>query len=117
MKIIVFFKIGFIKSFYICHMKFLCKIVLFFFIIFLSTPTIISCIDRDVNIASFYNFSEEEEEHTSDVSFDEIQLLTEMTSYYIFSIVNKKTNQFNLLHEHLICNFKVSIFIPPPDLF
>ncbi|NHN24229.1 hypothetical protein FIA58_000940 [Flavobacterium jejuense] len=81
----------------------------------MSTPTIISFLDKDVDVSSFYNFSEEEE-NENDIAFHEIQLISETISYFIFSFVFREAKIFDLHDDLIICNYKASIFIPPPDL-
>lgn len=97
-------------------MNFLSKIVLFFFITFLITPTIISVVNQDVDISSFYNLSEEEEKNGSSISFEEIKLIAKTDSYFLFYYSRIKLGVFNLQDDLIICNYKASIFIPPPDL-
>lgn len=41
-------------------MKIISKIVVFVFIAFLATPTIVSVLDKSVDMSMFYSFSEEE---------------------------------------------------------
>jgi hypothetical protein len=94
-------------------MKFLVSIVLFTFITFLSTPTLVGMIDDKVDTSYFYNMCEEEENL---VSFNEIKSLPsknisflhidfeDLESFRIFS--NKNISFFNLAHQ---------IFSPPPN--
>ncbi len=94
-------------------MKFLVSIVLFTFITFLSTPTLVGKIDDKVDTSYFYNMCEEEENL---VSFNEIKSLPsknisflhidfeDLESFRIFS--NKNISFFNLAHQ---------IFSPPPN--
>ena len=94
-------------------MKFLVSIVLFTFITFLSTPTLVGMIDDKVDTSYFYNMCEEEENL---VSFNEIKSLPsknisflhidfeDLQSFRIFS--NKNISFFNLAHQ---------IFSPPPN--
>jgi hypothetical protein len=42
------------------YMKFLSKIVILIFLVFLSTPTLISMIEKEVDVSMFYSFAEEE---------------------------------------------------------
>ena len=51
-------------------MKFLASLIALIFITFLSTPTLISLIDKEVDTSYFYSLCEEEE---SQVCFDEIK--------------------------------------------
>ena len=58
-------------------MKFIVKIVLGLFIIFLATPTIVTALDSDVNLSYFYNLGEEEESHST---FNEIKFIPSIFS-------------------------------------
>jgi hypothetical protein len=95
-------------------MKLLVNIFVFLFITFLSTPTIISMIDKEVNTSYFYTTCEEEENH---VCFDEIKTVPFINfefanlSYHLHNLLNVSTEAnlsfTNLAHQ---------IFSPPPDL-
>ena len=69
-------------------MKFLCQLSLVFFLAFLTTPTIISLVEEKSSLASFYELNEEEESG-SDISFDEIKLITQLDffQFYIHDIL------------------------------
>lgn len=91
-------------------MKFTVKIVIFVFFIFLSTPTIVSLIEKNMDISIFYSSAELEEMHKevkSEFKFD------------TFSIVffNQPRMSSLILSENLSKhdNIATSIFIPPPD--
>jgi hypothetical protein len=96
-------------------MKFAVKIVLFVFILFLSTPTIVSLIEKDTDTSCFYTLSEEEHSHkeikvdfvfdTNCVVFDFLNTALELCSSLILSENLSK-------HDSITCG----IFIPPPDL-
>lgn len=96
-------------------MKFLCISILLFFITFLSTPTIISMIDNEVDTSYFYDLCEEEEENN--VCFDEIKSVAssdlDLTNFFFIS-----TNKLNDLIEANICftNLAHQIFSPPPEI-
>ena len=96
-------------------MKFLCQLSLVFFLAFLATPTIISLVEEKPSLASFYELNEEEESGT-DISFDEIQLMTQLEAYqFALPSLEFKLPRFALFDDALLCRYKVSIFIPPPD--
>lgn len=94
-------------------MKFLVNIVVLLFITFLSTPTIVSMIDEDVDTSYFYNMCEEEENH---VPFNDIKSLPSTDFSFInFSFV--KLYSLNVFIEYDL-NFKNlahQIFSPPPE--
>jgi len=90
-------------------MKILAQILLFVFITFLVTPTIVSVIAKSANMSVFYSFSEEEKAHK------------EIKVVFNFDLVSTPVNlsQLNsgLIHsENLSKHDKISstIFIPPP---
>lgn len=91
-------------------MKMIAKILLFVFITFLVTPTVVSVIKKGIDTSQFYSFSEEEISHkqikaifNSDVVTPPIHL-SQLTSSLILS-------------ENLSKHDKISskIVIPPPD--
>jgi hypothetical protein len=98
-------------------MKYLCLLFLSFFILFLSTPTLIGMLEKKVDTSCFFNLIEEEEENENRVSFEELKTLPsnfhaienfqfEENSNYGFSSIND-VSSFNLAHQ---------IFSPPPNL-
>ena len=91
-------------------MKITAHILLFIFISFLLTPTIVSLIEDDNDTSIFYSFSEEEKAHKeikavfiSHISFEDLPQL----SY----------DSVLILSENLSNHDKIAskIFIPPPD--
>jgi hypothetical protein len=98
---------------YFCPMKILVNIVAFLFITFLSTPTIISMIDKDVDTSYFYNMCEEEENH---VPFNEIKSLPSVDfSFTNFSSDNLFTLNVSIEHDLSFDNLAHQIFSPPPE--
>lgn len=103
-----------IKLIYICHMEYLCKIITYVFILFLSTPTIISFVEGDVDTSSFYNLSEEE--HTNN-AFSEIKTIP--ANYSIPLIIDFEGFQkvkFSVFNETKINSIKPNVFLQPPEL-
>jgi hypothetical protein len=95
-------------------MKFLCISILLFFITFLSTPTIISMIDEEVDTSYFYTTCEEEE---NQVCFDEIKTIP----FINFEFTNLSYNLPNLLNVSTEANLSFTnlahqIFSPPPEI-
>jgi hypothetical protein len=91
-------------------MKIVAQILLFVFITFLVTPTVISVIKKSADTSVFYSFSEEEKAHK------------EIKAIFDFDYTNAPLNlsQLNssLIHsENLSRHDKITskIFIPPPD--
>ncbi len=82
-------------------MKIIVQLLLFFFISFLITPTIISVIKKDGDISAFYNFSEEEnsqKEIKAIIHLDLVDVpidLTPLNCRLIFSEILSKHNKFS----------------------
>jgi hypothetical protein len=91
-------------------MKIVAQILLFIFIAFLVTPTIVSVIEKSSDTSITYSFFEEEQSHKQikaifhfDIAYEIIHL-SELTSSLILSE--------NLSKHDIISS---TIFIPPPD--
>jgi hypothetical protein len=94
-------------------MKVLTKLVVTLFVIFLSTPTIVTLIERNSDVSLFYNFSEEEiHKEAKEIKAD----LKQSCDYrFLFSKVNQNSK---IISDNLSCHDKISkeIFSPPPEL-
>ncbi len=95
-------------------MKLLASLLLFLFIAFLSTPAIVTVIEKSCDTSMFFNMTEEEIH-----SHKEIKniLYTNNSSYIGFS--DEKINSSSLiLSENLSKhdNVSASIFSPPPNM-
>ena len=93
-------------------MKTAVKIVLFLFLLFLATPTIVSVIKKQTDVSAFYSMNEEEtlkeiKEVKANLKFNNYELVAipENTSAPIIS-----DNQ--LRHD----NIAAVIFSPPPNV-
>lgn len=92
-------------------MKKLASILLFLFVLFLITPTVVSAIENDGDISVVSNFSEEEQIQK------DIKLV-----FYFEQIPNRiyfpsLTNTFVPFENTLKHNdISLGIFIPPPEL-
>ncbi len=91
-------------------MRLIARILVFIFITFLTTPTLVSAIKRSSDTSISYSFSEEEQMHKQikaichfDMAYEIIDL-SELPSGLILSD--------NLSKHDIISS---SIFIPPPD--
>lgn len=98
-------------NFTFAEMKLIAQILLFVFITFLLTPTIVSAIEKSTDTSITYSFFEEEQSHKQikaifhfDVAYEIIHV-SELTSSLILSE--------NLSKHDVIAS---TIFIPPPDL-
>lgn len=93
-------------------MNILAKILLLLFLSFLSTPTIVTLIEKKSDISSFYSFSEEEIQ--KDIKINDF-LGHECN--YIFEIFPQLIN-INIISENLSKHDSIleEIFSPPPEL-
>jgi hypothetical protein len=97
-------------------MKVVVSFLVFLLITFLSTPTIISVLDKDADISYFYTLSEEEEEENQ-VSFDEIKSVA-LSSQELLSFFYNSSATLNvaILANLSFTNLAHQIFSPPPEL-
>ncbi|MBQ0907980.1 hypothetical protein KBJ98_04620 [Flavobacterium sp. F-328] len=93
-------------------MKSVAPILLFFFIAFLSTPTIVSLIENDTDISMFYSFSEEE----VNKNFKEIKAELKQNFDYPIVVAKPSLNS-EIISENLSRHDTVleKIFSPPPE--
>ena len=95
-------------------MKIIVKIVLFLFVTFLSTPTIIGMIDTKADTSFFYSMCEEEENHAP---FNEIKSVQAIQfSFVRHSLVKLNSLNFVLEHNLSFANLAHQIFSPPPEI-
>ncbi|WP_306351027.1 hypothetical protein [Flavobacterium sp. '19STA2R22 D10 B1'] len=93
-------------------MKIIVKLVLFMFITFLSTPTIVSLIQKDVDVSMLYSMSEEE-------NHKEIKEVKAELKYNFgdellaFTPTTKRMICFEHLQKH--DSLLEEIFSPPPE--
>ncbi|MFE3866577.1 hypothetical protein ACFX5E_00650 [Flavobacterium sp. LS2P90] len=91
-------------------MKITAQILLFVFISFLLTPTIVSLLEEDNDSSIFYSFSEEEKAHK--------EIKAVFISHISFEVVRELSYDSSLiLSENLSKHDKIAstIFIPPPE--
>ena len=94
-------------------MKFVVKVVLVMFMIFLVTPTVVGLIKKDVDTSMIYSMSEEEH-HTNTAK--ELQAELKFNDFIIFS--NYKASSSSLIisqHTLKYDNAASTIFSPPPE--
>jgi hypothetical protein len=92
-------------------MKKLASILLFLFVLFLITPTVVSAIENDGDISVVSNFSQEEQVQ-KDIKlvfyFEQIS-----NRLYLPSVINDFVSNENTLKYN---DISLGIFIPPPEL-
>jgi hypothetical protein len=92
-------------------MKIIAQLLLFVFVSFLITPSIVSVIQKDADISAFYSFSEEEKAQKEIKAIINFEVdcapldLSQLNCNPIFSVC---------LFKHDKISSK--IFIPPPEL-
>lgn len=91
-------------------MKYLAQIVLVLFVAFLSTPTIVSFIEKKTDVSIFYSLTEEEIHK----ELKEVKAEIKSYDYPITTIALKKSR---IVSENLSKHDNVSsvIFSPPPE--
>ena len=94
-------------------MKFIASIILILFVTFLSTPTVVSLIQKSTDISMFYSFAEEEIHK----ELKEVKAEIKQSFDYPFSDTTIKKNS-TIISENLSKHDNVSeeIFSPPPEL-
>jgi hypothetical protein len=91
-------------------MKIIAKLLLFVFVSFLITPTVVCVIKKDTDISAFYSFSEEEKiqkEIKAIINIDLVSApidLSQLNSKLIFS---ENLSKYDTISS--------KIFIPPPE--
>ncbi len=92
-------------------MKKLAGILLFIFVTFLITPTVVSVIGNDAETTVDYSFSEEEQLHKDiKIVFNFDQLYN---TIYLFDIKSVVVSTITTLKHD---DVSLGIFIPPPEL-
>lgn len=91
-------------------MKIIAQVLLFVFVSFLITPTVVCVIKKDADISSFYSFSEEEKTQK------DIKAIIN-TEIICAPITSSQLNSEPIVSENLSKHDNISskIFIPPPE--
>jgi hypothetical protein len=98
-------------------MKYLCLLFLSFFILFLSTPTLIGMLDKKVDTSCFFSLVEEEEENENRVSFEELKTL-QSNQFFLENFQFEENNNYGFSSKNDVSSFNLAhqIFSPPPNL-
>ncbi len=94
-------------------MKLIARCILFIFVAFLSTPTIVTLIEKNTDISMFYNFAEEENHKDIKEIKADLNLGFDYPFIELNPIRDSKIISQNLLRHD---NSAEEIFIPPPEL-
>lgn len=94
-------------------MKLLTKIVLFIFLLFLVTPSIVSAIDENIDTSYFFNMSEEE----THSSVNEVKIIPSIYSVpLLLDFEGLERVQFSVLNDRKVKSMKPKVIIEPPEL-
>ncbi|MBC5848557.1 hypothetical protein H8R22_11475 [Flavobacterium sp. F-47] len=93
-------------------MKVIARLFLFLFIAFLSTPAILTAIDKSANTSMFFNVSEEEHVKKQVVNFTYVNLFQSMAAERIIA----KTTKIHFASLKKYDKISRIIFSPPPNL-
>ena len=92
-------------------MKFVVKILLVVFLVFLSTPTIVSMIEKSTDTSFFFDLSEEEEESQKEFKVD--FKFYSAIEFVTFSVTTSNLILSEDITEH--DNIAATIFVTPPE--
>jgi hypothetical protein len=94
-------------------MKFFARLVLTIFVIFLSTPTVVTLIKKSTDTSVVYSFSEEE------IHKEIKEVKAEVKQHFDYPFLDLKINKnTSIISENLSRHDNVTseIFSPPPEL-
>ena len=92
-------------------MKFAVKIALILFLVFLSTPTIVSLIEKNTDTSFFFDLSEEEEESQKEFKAD--FKFYSAIEFVTFSVTTSNLILSEDINKH--DNIAATIFVTPPE--
>lgn len=97
---------------YICCMKFCASLLLILFVAFLSTPTVVTLIQKNVDTSLFYSFAEEE------IHKELKEVKAEVKQHFDYPFLELKIIKATIISENLSRHDNVAseIFSPPPEL-
>lgn len=94
-------------------MKLVARFILFIFVAFLSTPTVVTLIEKNTDVSMFYSFAEEENNHKE---VKEVKADLRLGFDYPF-IASKERKSAIIISENRLRHDNIAdeIFIPPPE--
>ena len=98
---------------YFCAMKFFARILLFVFVAFLSTPTVVTLIKKSTDTSVFFSFAEEE------IHKELKEVKAEVKQHFDYPFLDLKIEKNTaIISENLSRHDNVAseIFSPPPNL-
>ena len=93
-------------------MKFCASLLLILFVAFLSTPTVVTLIQKNVDTSLFYSFAEEE------IHKELKEVKAEVKQHFDYPFLELKIIKTTIISENLSRHDNVAseIFSPPPEL-
>ena len=93
-------------------MKFCAKLLLFVFVAFLSTPTVVTLIQKNTDTSMFYSFAEEE------IHKELKEVKAELKQQFDYPFLDLEIKKTTIISENLSRhdNVAAEIFSPPPEL-
>lgn len=93
--------------------KIYARYLLFLFIAFLATPTLVKMLDKNADVSIVYNFAEEEKSETSvNASVDFVLISHSSLDYSGF---DSESHSIVDNYSFIIKSYQISIVSPPPD--
>lgn len=93
-------------------MKLLSRLILMMFITFLSTPTIVTLIEKNTDTILFFSFNEKE------IHKDLKEVKAEVKQQFDYPFINIQLKNIAIISKNLVHhdNIASEIFSPPPEL-
>jgi len=88
--------------------------LLFLFITFLATPTLVKMIDNNADVSIVYNFAEEEKSETSTQA--NVDFVLNSQDFFKDSNIEQKDNFIIDNYSFIVITHYTSIVLPPPDV-
>ena len=93
-------------------MKFFARLLIFVFVVFLSTPTVVTLIQKNTDTSMIYSLAEEE------IHKELKEVKAEVKQQFDYPFLDLKIKKTTIISENLSRHDNVAseIFSPPPDL-
>ena len=93
-------------------MKFFARLLVFVFVAFLSTPTVVTLIQKNTDTSMFYSFAEEE------IHKELKEVKAEIKQQFDYPFLDLQIKNTTIISENLSRHDNVAseIFSPPPEL-
>ncbi len=93
-------------------MKFFTRLIIFLFVVFLSTPTVVTLIQKNTDTSMFYSLAEEE------IHKELKEVKAEIKQQFDYPFLDLQYKNDTIISENLSRHDNVAseIFSPPPEL-